>query len=103
MDTNVIVRVTDDKQLKIPSEIQSQLQPGDEYKIVITKNAIVLEKVTKPEVDIDGFLEEIEELEPDPYQPSLEEISEVVKEVRLTIKSSIEAVEKPGFLKKPGF
>lgn len=82
MDTNVIIRVTDDKQLKIPSEIQSQLQPGDEYKIVITKNTIVLEKVTKPEVDVDLFLQEIEELEPDPHQPSLEEISEVVKEVR---------------------
>jgi len=68
----------------------------DEYKIVITKNAIVLEKVTKPEVDIDGFLEEIEELEPDPNQPSLEEISEVVKEVRLTIKSGcIPILQKP--------
>lgn len=82
MDTNVIIRVSEDKELKIPPEIQSQLQPGDEYKIVITHNAIVLKKVTQTKVDLDEFLQEIEELKPDPHQLGLEEISEVVREVR---------------------
>ena len=82
METNVIIRVTDDKQLNIPPEMQSQLQPGDEYKVVIKDNTIVLEKIPKVAVDLDAFLEEMENLKPEADGPSLEEISEVVKEVR---------------------
>ena len=82
METGVIIKVTEEKQLNLPPEIQSQLQAGDEYRVIIKDNCILLEKITKPTVDLDEFLQQLEELEPDPNQPTLQEISEVVKEVR---------------------
>ncbi|MFN6475912.1 hypothetical protein [Nostoc sp. DedQUE07] len=42
----------------------------------------MLKKITKPNVDLDEFLQGLEDLEPDPNQLTLEEISEVVKDVR---------------------
>ncbi|MBR8838720.1 MAG: hypothetical protein DSM106950_33135 [Stigonema ocellatum SAG 48.90 = DSM 106950] len=88
METGVIIRVTEEKQLNLPPEIQSQLQPGDEYRVIIKDNCILLEKITKQTVDLDEFLQQMEELEPDPNQPTLQEISEVVKEVRRELWSN---------------
>jgi hypothetical protein len=82
MDTDIIVKVTAGSQLELPPEIQAKLRPGDEYKVSVTENSIVLEKITKPTVDLDEFLQQLEELELDPNQPTLQEISDIVKEVR---------------------
>ncbi|MCP2727202.1 hypothetical protein [Limnofasciculus baicalensis] len=82
MKTQLIAKVTPDGKLEIPSEILAQLQPLTEYKISVTEGAIIFEKITKPRIDLDKFLQEIDELEPDPEQPTLQEISEIVKEVR---------------------
>ncbi|MEA5565050.1 AbrB/MazE/SpoVT family DNA-binding domain-containing protein [Anabaena sp. UHCC 0399] len=82
MQTHPIIRVTDEKQITLPPEIQSQLQPGDEYRIIIQGNSIVLEKITQSNVNLDDFLKELETLESDPNQPTMEEISQIVKEVR---------------------
>ena len=59
MDTGEIVSVTDERQLNLPPEIQSQLQSGDEYNAIVTENSIILEKVSKPTVDLDEFLHSI--------------------------------------------
>lgn len=88
METGEIIRVTDEKQLNLPLEIQSQLQPGNEYRVIIKDNCILLEKITKPTADLDEFLQQLEELEPDPNQPTLQEISEIVKEVRQELCAS---------------
>ncbi|UKP00088.1 AbrB/MazE/SpoVT family DNA-binding domain-containing protein [Nostoc sp. UHCC 0870] len=56
MQTHPIIRVTDEKQITLPPEIQSQLQPGDEYRIIIQGNSIVLEKITQSNVNLDDFL-----------------------------------------------
>ena len=82
MKTKNIAKVISPGKLEIPPEILSQLQVGDEYKIIIKENIILLEKISQPPVDLDEFLQELEELEPDPNQPTLQEISEIVKEVR---------------------
>jgi hypothetical protein len=82
MQINPIIRVTEEKQINLPPEIQSQLHPDDEYRVIIKANSIVLEKITRTSVDLDEFLQSLEKLEPDPNQPSLEEISEIVKDVR---------------------
>lgn len=82
MDTGAIVSVTDKRELNLPLEIQSQLQPGDEYRAIVTENSIVLKKVSKLTVDLDEFLQDLEELEPDPNQLTPQEISDLVKEVR---------------------
>ncbi len=82
MDTSVIVSVNDQGQLNLPPEIQRQLQPGDQYKIILKANSIVFEKISKSTVDLDEFLQNLDQLEPDPEQPTLQEISDIVKEVR---------------------
>ena len=45
------------------------------------ENSIILEKIQQP-LDLNDWFQHIEELGPDPNQPSLQEVSEMVKEVR---------------------
>lgn len=42
----------------------------------------MIENVEKPLVDLDEFFNSLEQMEPDPNQLSLQEISEVIKEMR---------------------
>jgi hypothetical protein len=88
MQTDPIIKVTNEKQIYLPVEIQSQLIPGDEYRVILKENCIVLEKITHQNVDLDYFLQSLEQLEPDPNQPTLEEISEIVKDVRQELWSN---------------
>lgn len=84
MITKLIARVTSEGKLEIPPEILQQLQPLTEYEISVTENEIKLTK-TQKKLSLDELfqrIDEIDKLEPDPNQPSLEEISEIVKEVR---------------------
>ena len=80
-DTDILVKVTPEGQLELPAEIQAKLSPGDEYMVSITSAEIVLKKIRKP-LTWNELSQILEESEPDPDQPSLEEISEIVKEVR---------------------
>ena len=82
MDANIIARVTAQGKLEIPPEILVQLQPFAEYEVSVTADEIVFKKIRKPTVDLDEFLQRLEKLEPDHNQPSLQEISDIVKEVR---------------------
>lgn len=81
METDILVKVTAEGQLELPAEIQAKLSPGDEYMVTITEAEIVMKKIRKP-LTWSELSQIIEESEPDPDQPSLEEISEIVKEVR---------------------
>lgn len=82
MTIKSIAKVTSEGKLEIPPEILQQLQPLTEYEILVTDQEIILKKQSNVTVDLDLFLQELEQLEPDPEQPTLEEISEIVKEVR---------------------
>lgn len=88
MQTDPIIRVTDEKRINLPAEIESKLKPGDEYRVILKENCIVLEKITQQNVDLDDFLQSLEQLEPDPNQPTLEEISEIVKDVKQELWSN---------------
>ncbi len=88
MQTDPIIRVTDEKQINLPAEIESQLIPDDEYRVIIKENCIALEKITQQNLDLDDFLQNLEQLEPDPNQPTLEEINEIVKDVRQELWSN---------------
>ncbi|MGD1703231.1 hypothetical protein [Dapis sp. BLCC M229] len=81
MDTDNIVSITTDGKLELPPKIQRQIKPGDRYKVSIREDSIILEKV-QPPLDLNDWFRRIEELGLDPNQPSLQEISEMVKEVR---------------------
>lgn len=82
MDTSITARVTVEGKLEIPPEVLAQLQPLAEYEVSVTADEIVFKRISRPTVDLDEFLQRLEELEPDPNQLSLQEISEIVKEVR---------------------
>lgn len=81
MDTSIIARVTAQGKLEIPPEVLAKLQPFAEYEVSVTEDEIVFKKIRKP-LTWDELSRRIEQLEPDPNQPSLQEISEMVKEVR---------------------
>lgn len=78
---DILVQVTAEGQLELPAEIQAKLSPGDEYMVTITEGEIVLKKIRKS-LTWNELSQIIGQAEPDPNQPSLEEISEIVKEVR---------------------
>lgn len=81
MKPQIIVDVGPDGQLKIPVEIQSQLTPGDRYKVTVTADSLVFEKV-KTGFDWDEWERRVEAANPDPDQLTTEEICEIVREVR---------------------
>lgn len=81
MDTGTTARVTAQGKLEIPPEILAKLQPFAEYEVSVTEDEIVFKKIRKP-LTWDELSRRIEELGPDSNQPSLQEISEMVKEVR---------------------
>ncbi|MHC5726364.1 MAG: hypothetical protein ACYT04_76290 [Nostoc sp.] len=76
-----VIKVMPEGELELPDEIKAQLRPGDEYQVSLREDSIVLKKIQK-ELDIKEWFRRIEELGPDPNQPTLEEISKMVKEVR---------------------
>jgi hypothetical protein len=82
MNTSQIVSVNTEGKLEISPEMIPQLRPGDRYRLMVTETEIVFRKIAELKPDLDNFLKELEELEPDPNQPTLEEISQIVKEVR---------------------
>ena len=81
MDTKLIAKVTLDGQLDIPQEILKQLQPLTEYEIAITENEIKFTK-NKPRINLAEIRRRVQEADEDPNQPTLHEISQIVKEVR---------------------
>jgi antitoxin component of MazEF toxin-antitoxin module len=81
MITKLIAKVTSEGKLEIPPEILQQLQPNSEYEISVTENEIKMIK-TKKKLTLDELFQIVDNSEPDPEQPTLEEISEIVKEVR---------------------
>jgi bifunctional DNA-binding transcriptional regulator/antitoxin component of YhaV-PrlF toxin-antitoxin module len=71
MITKLIAKVTSEGKLEIPPEILQQLQPLTEYEISVTDQEIILKKQSNVNVDLDRFLEELDQLESDPEQPTL--------------------------------
>ena len=75
----LIARVTADGKLELPPEIS--LKPFAEYEVAIADNEIVLKKASK-HLTLDELRRRRKELGPDPEEPTLQEISDIVKEVR---------------------
>jgi len=75
------VSVTCDRQLELPSEIQANLQPGDEYVISQREDTLTFKKVKRP-ITFAEMTERINALGVDPEEPTLQEISQLVREVR---------------------
>ena len=78
---SIRVSVTSDRQLELPSEIQAMLQPGDEYVIFQTEDTLTFKKVNRP-ITFAEMTTRINALGVDPEEPTLQEISQMVREVR---------------------
>ncbi len=81
MSTGIVVKVTAQGKLEIPPEVIAKLQPFTEYEVSLTEDEIVFKKIREP-MTLKELRRRVDELGPDPDQPTLEEISQIVKEVR---------------------
>jgi hypothetical protein len=81
VDKGITARVTAQGKLEIPPEILAKLQPFAEYEVSVTEDEIVFKKIRKP-LTWNELSQRIEKLGSDPDRSSLQEISEMVKEVR---------------------
>jgi hypothetical protein len=81
MTSTSVITVTSDRTIALPSEIQATLQPGDEYLVWQTDDTILLKKVQKP-ITIADIRAKVTALGSDPEEPTLEELSQIVREVR---------------------
>ena len=77
----MIISVTADRQFLVPSEVQSLLQPGEEYELKLTQDGMIFKKV-QPFGNFDRLIEKVNAIGNDADGPSLDEISEMVKSVR---------------------
>ena len=114
LKSNITVTVNPDGKLEIPAEIEAQLKPGDRYTVTVTADNIVFQKVAgfdweelrrrreslppdpNPMTKVTGFDWEewerrIEAASPDPDELTMEEICELVREVRREKRSEIES------------
>ncbi len=81
MRTGIIVSVTSDKQLELPSDIQEKLVPGDEYLIWENNDLIMFKKISST-ITFEQLQEKIASLGKDETWISEEEVCQIVKEVR---------------------
>jgi hypothetical protein len=77
---NITVAVSPDGKLEIPAEIEAQLKPGDRYAVTVTGDSIVFQKVAG--FDWEELRRRREFLPLDPNPMTMEEICELVREVR---------------------
>ena len=87
--SNITVPVNSDGKLEIPAEIEAQLKPGDRYTVTVTADNIVFQKVAG--FDWEEWEQRIEATSPDPDELTMEEICELVREVRREKHSEIES------------
>ncbi|MCP2727446.1 hypothetical protein [Limnofasciculus baicalensis] len=81
MKLDVMVSVSPDGKLEIPAEIETQFKPGDQYTVTITADSIIFQKV-KIGFDWEEWERRVKAANPDPDELTMEEICELVREVR---------------------
>ena len=86
----ITVAVSPDGKLEIPAEIESQLKSGDKYTVTVTEDSMVFQKVTTG-FDWEEWRRRIDSLPPDPNPMTIEEICELVREVRREKQSERES------------
>ena len=75
------ISITDDLQLEIPPKIQAKLQAGDEFMIWEEGENIYFQKLQKT-VSLNDLRSRVQSLGVDPEQPTLAELSELVRDYR---------------------
>lgn len=80
MQTTIIATVTPEGNIELPPEVRERIQAGERFLVTLTEDTIILKKANK--FDWNEWEKRLEEAGEDPEKPSLEEISEIVKEIR---------------------
>ena len=70
-------------------ELQAELETSDRYEVSLTNNEIVFKKISSNVLTWQELSQRVESVGEDPEQPSLQEISEIVKEVRKSRRAEI--------------
>ena len=94
---NYLVSVSEEKSGKLTfttdieeiQKLQAELEASDRYEVSITNNEIIFKKISPNVLTWEELSQRIEASGEDPDQPSLQEISEIVKEVRKSRKAEI--------------
>jgi len=92
---NYLARVAEEKSLTFSSDIeeiqklQAELEASDRYEVSVTQNEIIFKKISPKVLTWEDLSHRIEAAGEDPEQPSLQEISEIVKEVRKSHRTEI--------------
>jgi hypothetical protein len=89
LQTGIIVSVSADGKLELPAELQAQLEPLTRYEVFMANNEIVLRKMPKSSAWL-ALSAKIEAERDDLEQPSLGEISKIVKETRRVRRAKAE-------------
>ncbi|MFM7788071.1 MAG: hypothetical protein ACKO90_07880 [Microcystis panniformis] len=82
MTKELLIEINREGNIELPPEVQTRLNPGDKYMISLTEDSIILKKVHQDKVNLEQFFERLETMETDPNQPTLAEISQMIKEAR---------------------
>ncbi|MDB9419169.1 hypothetical protein [Microcystis aeruginosa] len=82
MTKELLIEINREGNIELPPEVQTLLNPGDKYMISLTEDSIILKKVHQDKVNLEQFFERLEAMEPDPNQPTLAEISQMIEEAR---------------------
>ncbi|PSF38130.1 hypothetical protein C7H19_06575 [Aphanothece hegewaldii CCALA 016] len=80
MESSLIATVTPEGNLELPSEIRKKIQAGEKFIVTLTEDTITLEKMNK--FDWDDWEKRVEKAREDIEPMTIEEICEIVREVR---------------------
>lgn len=80
MEQTITINFTPEGNLEIPPAIREIFSNGEQYSVITKDDTIVLKKVSK--FDWDEREKRLEEVGEDPNQMTMEEICEIVREVR---------------------
>ncbi len=92
---NYLATVAEEKSLTFAAnaeeiqKLQAELEASDRYEVSVTNNEIVFKKINPNALTWEELSQRIETAGEDPEQPSLQEISEIVKEVRKSRRAEI--------------
>jgi poly-D-alanine transfer protein DltD len=92
---NYLATVAEEKSLTFTTDIeeiqklQSELESSERYEVSVTNNEITFKKISPNVLTWEELSQRIEAAGEDPEQPSLQEISQIVKEVRKSRRAEI--------------
>ena len=92
---NYLANVAEERSLTFTTDIeelkklQSELEASDRYEVSVTKDEIVFKKISPKVLTWEELSQRIELAGEDLEQPTLQEISEIVRDVRKSRRSNI--------------